>query len=212
MHSQEAVVLALQGKSGADMLGKKALECLPSHEKSFSLQHCHQLYSQLQQSQLYSYNCKQSQYNVDTVLETLAKMMHADSPCWDAFESNGFLKEAWSRFDLLCTFQAPDSKEVLHGKDAINAKLDHLVGIQAKGLAISLADLDDFHIFPWLVDEASKEQVDTLSTKVFQAVGAAPAAAATSKGKRAAKKQGGTDDAKSKKAKIESDSVLSLFG
>ena len=71
--------------------------------------------------------------------------------------------------------------------------------------------MDDFHIFPWLVDDVSKEKVDSMSAKVFQAVGAAPASGAA-KGKRVGKKQGGSDEAKSKRAKIESDSVLALFG
>ena len=209
--SQEAVIIALQGKHGWDMLSKKAFEFLPSEAKSLSLQHCHQLFGKLQQSQLYLYNGKQAQYNVDTVLETLAKMLHADSPCWDAFESNGFLKDDWSRFELLCTFQAPGDDKAVHGKAAIKAKLEHLLEKQSEGKAITLTDLDDFHIFPWLVDDVSKEQVDTLSAKVFQAAGAAPAANAA-KGKRALKKQGGNDDAKTKKAKIESDNVLALFG
>ena len=130
---------------------------------------------------------------------------------WDAFESNGFLKDVWCRFELLCTFRAPDNDEILYGKDAIKAKLEHLTEKQSKGSIISLSDLDDFHIFPWLVDEVSKEKVDSMSAKVFQAVGAAPASGAA-KGKRVGKKQGGSDEAKSKRAKIESDSVLALFG
>ena len=211
MTFQEAVTIALQGNSGEDMLSNRAMECLPSKEKGLSLQHCHQLFSQLQQSELYLFNGKKAQYNVDTVLETLAKMMHADSPCWDAFESNGFLKDVWCRFELLCTFRAPDNDEILYGKDAIKAKLEHLTEKQSKGSIISLSDLDDFHIFPWLVDEVSKEKVDSMSAKVFQAVGAAPASGAA-KGKRVGKKQGGSDEAKSKRAKIESDSVLALFG
>ena len=212
MQSQEAVIIALQGNHGWDMLSEKAFECLPSGASSLSLQHCYQLFGKLQQSQLYLHSGKQAQYNVDTVLETLAKMMHAESPCWDAFESNDFLKEAWSRFELLCTFKAPGDDEAVHGKAAIKAKLEHLLEKQTEGKAISLTDLDDFHTFPWLVDDVSKERVDTLSAKVFQAAGAAPAAAAAAKGKRALKKQSGTDDAKTKKAKIESDNVLALFG
>jgi hypothetical protein len=214
MPCQEAVILALQGSPGWELLSAKAMECLPAEEKTLSIQHCHQLFTKLQTSQLYAYNGKQSQYNVDTILETLTKMMHADSPCWDAFASNQFLKDAWNKFDLLCTFvpPGPDGKKV-HGKEAIAAKLQHLLEHESEGRAVSLSDLDDFHVFHWLVDDASKAQVDALGEKVFQAAGAVPSAGSSSlKGKRVSKKQGGKDDVKSKKAKIESDSVLSLFG
>ena len=203
--------MALQGKAGWDMLSQKALSCLPTESKALKLEHCQQLYSKLQENQLYLYNCKQSQYNIDTVLETLAKMMHGDSPCWEAFESNEFLKEAWSRFDLLCTWQDPASKEVYYGRHAINMKMKHLMDLDKAKKPFSLTDLDIFHIYTWLVDEDGKEVVDILSAKLYAAAGTAPAAA-PHKGKRINKKQSGKDDAKSKKAKIESDSVLSLFG
>ena len=138
-------------------------------------------------------------------------MIPSGSSCWDGFEPNGFLKQAWSRFELLCIFKAPGNEEAVHGKVVIKAQLEDLVGKPGKGVTIFFTDLDDFHIFPWLVDEVSREQVDTMSAKVFQAVEAAPAADAA-KGKRVLNKQGGNDDAKPKKGKIKNNSILSLFG
>ena len=203
--------MAIQGKAGWDMLSQKAMACLPSPIKPLSLQHCHQLMTKIQENQLYLYNGKQSQYNIDTVLETLAKMMHGESPLMEAFESNEFLKEVWSRFELLCTWQDPSSKEVYHGEQAINERMKYLMDQVKENKPLSLSDLDEFHIFPWLVDADGREVVDILSAKVYAAAGAAPSSSAA-KAKRINKKQSGKDDAKSKKAKIESDSVLSLFG
>lgn len=201
-----AIGEALVGAGGDKFMMDKLMRCLPSDGRPMSYDHSSQMLEALRSQHFFGMASRSAQSMVNAVLESVANMRAGQPPLRAAFEGH-----LMCIFEALAHFVVQEDASVSGGKVTGELALKRrLEAMRSEGSKEpTLADLEVYHVFSWLLNDAERKQVEALTKTCLNAMSSGNAPAKRITGKKS------DDEAKKKKAKIDgggSDAVMSLFG
>lgn len=199
-----AIGEAMVGEGGEALLHGKVLAALPDEGVDMTLPLSAQRLEQLRDSPVFASTSQKAQATVIATLEAVMSMMSGMAPVRRAFE-HGRMPVIFQRFGyfLTHTTDAELGDEATSAKGA-EAMRKHLAELRSTGAAQTLAALEKYHTFAWLL---SGDDATLVAEKTKEALASVTC---TRKGR------GPSDDQKetpaAKKARVEKQSVMALFG
>ena len=201
-----AIGTALLAKGGEDMMVLKILECMPSATKSVEPSHCVQQLDRLRSGPLFSAVSKAGQAMLQTVLDAVSAIHGNRPPCMASFEPEN-MREIQLRMALFFVVKVveKDKKDkVVAGGPAATIAFDNL----CKKNNPKLNDLEEFHVFGWLLSATQRQKIQELTTRALESMTTTrnPLQRAASSHDLAGQQQ------QQKKQKTEDSGVMALFG
>ena len=212
----EAQVLeALGGDSGAELLQKRILAELPQTTTPMTLQTSAQRLAGLKASTLYQFCGAKGQTSLDIVSANLSQMLQGLQPRVQDLKASEFFQSVLAVLPLFCQVKIKAgggvATKVFYGEKALPVLLTEAED-RAASSRLTFSDLNDLHVYAWLLTPAQKAKVDELTMQVLNGLTTAevkkPTKTTTTAKKRVTKKGGkseATDEGDADSA------VLSLF-
>ncbi len=205
-----AVLEALAGDSGMLMIQDEVVKMMPTKAKPaiVSLDTVSARLSVLKNGSLYKYCGSKGQTSLDVVSSNFEQMLQGREPRVDALKTSAFFASIPAALPLFCyiTIQIAGAvaKVTHYGEKAIEIiRKEAIVKDTAKTL--SFADLNDLHVYGWILTAAQKTMVEDLTKKVLAGLSSKQAT-------KKAKVDPMTKAVKAKKAEeANEDSVMNLF-
>ena len=205
-----AVLEALAGDSGMLMIQAEVIRLMPTKAKPAiaSLDTVSARLAILKNGNLYKYCGSKGQTSLDVVSANFEQMLQGRGPRVDALKTSAFFASALAALPLFChiTIQIVGAvaKVTHYGEKALEIILKEAI---AKDTAktLSFADLNDLHVYGWILTAAQNTTVEGLTKSVL-------AGLASKQATKKARVNPMTKALRGKKAEeANEDSVMDLF-
>lgn len=211
-----AVAHTLAAQGGETAMQEKILAALPTASEGKTVEHALSDLEVLGATTFYSFSCKAAQAKADMTREILVDVSRGKEPRMSQVNSTPFMREVGNRLQFFVRHIMPSGSSgissVLTGKDALEHKLSVLEAeIAEQNREATLAEVDEFHVFAYLLDASARERVSKMTENAVIAVATSGGAAPKRRATRAAADAGGKNKS-AKQARVKQESkVLELF-